>query len=187
MNQQGEFLKWKRLSARLLMATILATGAAAQTAKKDSVHEQSSFNAEDETVERPAALPEGVLIILRNDPGILNTLKVDKLLPGQLPLAWFLASEIHLGGHDQTDLIVMGVGPLRGANVNTFWIFRKAPQGYELILNEVAHDLRVLRTRGKGYRDIRLAAVVSQAAVTLLYRFNGHKYQLYKRKVWLIQ
>ena len=156
------------------------TVAEAQRRKNLHVREQSEFSAEDTTVKRPVSLPEGALEILRKE--VLQYREAEDQTPDGLTTASFLASEIHLGGPDETVLIVMGEGHLRGANVISFWVFRKSPRGYELILDVVAHDLTVKATRWKGYRIIETAKLTSSIGTIATYRFDGKRYRLYKTK-----
>jgi hypothetical protein len=179
---KGQIVNWIRLSVLLLMGALLATVGEAQKTKIPPPREQSVFSSEDDGVQRPVSLPEGVAQVLRNDTHVLAALNADKISPDQLPTGWFSASEIHLNGPDEVDLIVEGEGHMRGAHVNPFWVFRKTPQGYRLVLNESADLLEVLNTKWKGYRKIRLSAVIARTVVRLFYRFEGHEYRLYQRK-----
>lgn len=101
---------------------------------------------------------------------------------GNPPGSWFSASEVHLDGSGETDLVVMGRGPLRGANVTTFWVFRGTLQGHVLVLTIPAHDLEITNTRWNGYRKIRTDAMTAVRSYTNLYRFDGGQYQAYKKK-----
>jgi hypothetical protein len=71
---------------------------------------------------------------------------------------------------------------LIGANVASFWIFRKTAAGYSLVFDESVHDLEVLESRTNGYRDIRTTSATAVSVTTLLFRFNGEKYELYRRE-----
>jgi hypothetical protein len=50
---------------------------------------------------------------------------------------------------------------LAGANINPFWVLRKTPQGFDLILSESAHDFQVLTTGSNGHRDTRLFSMTA--------------------------
>src|SRR5262249_16232636 len=82
--------------------------------------EQQSFSAEDETVKHAAPVPPQVLAILARDSDVQQAREALNL--SVVPMGWFPASEIHLHGREERDLVVMGIGPIRGANVTTFWI-----------------------------------------------------------------
>jgi hypothetical protein len=161
----------------LLIAFAVATEQA-----KSSVAEQVHFSAEDESVQRPGSVPEGILQILRRDRDVLNVLKHQNLPAEQLPASWFRASEIHLDGLNETDMIVIAAGPLIGANVTTFRVFRPTAQGYELVLLVATHDLTIEKHRSHGYRDILAERQTAIEFVSVLYRFDGKQYQPYRTK-----
>ncbi len=156
--------------------------------------EQSNFTVELEIgpIQRPVQLSGTALSTLSKDKRVASCLEDAGLRPEQLTADWFIASEIHLGGPRERDLIVQPGGPipgtppgevsqnfcLVGANTAQFWVLRKTPQGFALVVSQMAHDLKVLRTRTNGLRDIRLAAAVGGYYAALDYRFNGHSYEI---------
>jgi hypothetical protein len=143
--------------------------------------EQTHFSAEDDRVEKPVAIP--VLTVLSQDNMVRAELENENIPAEKLPQSWFAASAIHLTHSGEIDLIVVSVGPVRGANVTMFWVFRSTPHGHELVLTAGAHDLQVKSTFWKGYRDIELLSVTMQKLNTVLYKFNGKRYVRYKDKV----
>jgi hypothetical protein len=161
---------------------LLIAFAAATEQAKPSLAEQAHFSADDESVQRPGSVPEGVLQILRRDRDVLNVLKCEHLPAEQLPASWFRASETHLDGPNETDMIVIAAGPLIGANVTTFWVFRPTAQGYELVLLVATHDLSIKKHRSHGYRDILARRQTAIEFVSILYRFDGKQYQPYRTK-----
>lgn len=74
-------------------------------AEKSPDYEQTDFSSDDENWERPLKAPEEVLRIIRTQL---------KSAPDELPTNWLVASEIQLDGPEEKDLIVMGIGGLRG-------------------------------------------------------------------------
>jgi hypothetical protein len=129
-------------------------------------------------IQHPKDLPEGALQLLRNDRVILNCSRAAKMSPDQVPALWFVAFEIHLDGSIEKDLIVQGrdlhLGPapnrcLMGANVAPFRVLRKTQTGYSLVLGLAAHDLRVLETRSKGFRDIEASAMTAVTGYSTTY------------------
>jgi hypothetical protein len=89
---------------------------------------------------------------------------------------------VHLAGAREEDILVMGEGTLRGANMITFWVFRPTVRGYELILNGPAHDLTVGKTRWKGFREIVLRSATANKVHEATLRFNGRRYVLSSEK-----
>jgi hypothetical protein len=177
-------LEYKRLVLLAFMVALAATLAHAQHANKPGSREQLVFSTEQQLlpVERPVSIPEGALQALRDNEYVRTCLSKGQT-PEEIPASWFVGSEIHLDGPDEIDLIVLpNNGCLLGANIGPFWVFRKTPQAYELVLDVHVHDLRVLGTRSNGYRDIRTWSATAVTRTTVLFRFDGHKYQPYQTK-----
>jgi hypothetical protein len=165
-----------------LLLLVTCTGGQ-NTRKSNSIAaEQSHFSAESETVDRPANVTEGVLQVLRTDADVRNVLKAENLRPDQLPSSWFSASEIHLNGPSEIDLIVVAGGRLIGANVTTFWVLRPTAEGYKCVLTVAAHDLTVKSSRSNRLRDIRVEKATAVDLVSTLYRFNGKQYEVFETK-----
>jgi hypothetical protein len=135
-----------------------------QTAAKSSRSEQTHFSAEDERVQHPIKIPQSVLAVIDEDENMLS------------------ASEIHLAGSTEKDIVVMAVGLLRGANITTFWVLRPTDRGFEMLLDAPVHDLIVKNSRSSGYRDIELLSATAVTVSTVLVKFDGKKYQTYKSK-----
>jgi hypothetical protein len=114
-------------------------------------------------------------------------LESEKIQAKQIPASWFSASAIHLGNSREVDLIVMSVGPVRGANVTMFWAFRPTALGHELLFAGGGHTLSVKNKRWKGFREIETLSVVMQKVSTVLYRFDGKRYIRYKDNLEDIQ
>jgi hypothetical protein len=68
-------------------------------------------------------------------------------------------------------------GCLFGANIGPFWVFRNTGKRYELVLSVSALAVEVLGAKSNGYRDILAGAVASGQSVSVLYKFDGHRYQ----------
>jgi hypothetical protein len=101
---------------------------------RQSPIEQRSFGAEDQNFEHTVSLPSTVLDILRKQDEVKDALDMENVPFGDPPSTWFLASEVHLAGPNEKDIVVMGKCPVCGANVVPFWVFRPDEHGHELIL-----------------------------------------------------
>src|SRR5262249_53577152 len=112
--------------------------------------EQTHFRAEDDGVKRPVTIPQDALIVLSRDKLVRDVLENQNIPAAKIPASWFSASTTHLGSVREIDLIVMSVGPVRGANVTLFWAFRPAATGHELIFAGGGHDLIVKGRRTNG-------------------------------------
>jgi hypothetical protein len=162
----------------VVVLMVLTLPCKAQTAKA-SRSEQTHFSAEDESVQHPVEIPEAVLAIISKDESTRNTLEVEG--KSQLPKNWLSASEVHLAESNEQDIVVMAVGLLRGANITTFWLFRPARGGYEMLLDAPVHDLIIKNSRSNGYRDIELLSATAVTVSTVILRFDGKAYQIYKK------
>lgn len=148
---------------------------------------QFHFTVEDESVRSPVAIPADVLDILRNDDNVKNVLESANVAKQSLPMKWFSASSVQLGPSAENDLVVVGMPPVAGGNVAPFWIFRGTRRGHELVLVAFAHDLIVRKSRSKGYRDIELASMSASQLSTVIFRFDGSKYQKHQSKIETIR
>ncbi len=172
-------MKRRYLAAMLLPFVIVAISAVAtrasvaavqkQGAGKMSPREQSDFGAEGE-LDRPVAVPDEVVQKIR---------QIDNAPPDELPADWLVASEIHLKGPEEIDLVVKGVGGLALPHAALFWIFRKEKENYELVLATGGDSLTVLETRWKGFREISATSLTQAGRQTTntIYRFDGQRYK----------
>jgi hypothetical protein len=176
------------------MVLLFTAGAETQTVSRYSPEEQSHFNCEldfaEQPIQKPVRLPLAALQTLSKDKEVIRCLKYHELSSSELPSKWFVASEIHLDGPHERDIVVLPailnapIPPeqesenacLLGANVGPFWILRKTSQGFDIVLSESAHDLEVLSSRTYGHRDIRLVAMTATTITTVDFKFNGKTY-----------
>lgn len=182
-----------------LMALILASqrGALGQSSAGNQAPEQTIFDAEPSSgemlVKHPTEVPDSALQVLRDGltGGTFNCLKSRGVTPDQAPASWFLASEIHLNGPNEIDLIVVPNAPkiadptnpggcMLPAHGGLFWVLGPgiASGRYELLLATYGLRLEVLDSRANRYRDIQ----VGEGNTTLLYKFTLQQYQLEQRK-----
>jgi hypothetical protein len=114
-------------------------------------------------------LPDDALDFVRQDRGVAEVLRDTQPSVAQLPRSWIMASEVHLSGPDERDIIVIATGPLSGANVTTFWVLRQSGQGLEIMLTAQAHDLFIRSTRSKGHRDVETFAATAVRVSTVCF------------------
>ena len=161
----------------LALGMPLTVGQPAASKVPTSAAEQRSFSAEDASLERPIALPQAILRILARDSEVQERLQSDNLSPEGLPPAWFLASEVHLNGGNEGDVVVLGRAYLRGANTIPFWVFRPGAAGFQRVFHAIAHDIIIKDARSRGYSDIEAVIVFVDRVTTDLYRFDGSTYK----------
>ncbi len=190
------------------VALVLASGtlfgiiARGQGAKGGWPSEQSEFNSEQadagQPIERPVNLPPSALHVLAEDESVSGCMADENIAHDQLPGSWFIASEIHLDGADEIDMVVLpnlnlprppgDPGPIAcflGANAAWFWVLRNTSQGYQLVLSVGGHDLKVSQKRTNGLRNI-VASTIQQAGKAAFiqdFEFDGRKYEKFSSKV----
>ena len=174
----------------------------AQHAKPKQQKEQSDFGIELEAVpiQRPVTLRRAALDALSKDAGVASCLENEGLSPNELPANWFVASEIHLDGANESDLVVLPGGRLPdtpkgeispnacflGANTAQMWVLRNTQRGFKLVLSQIGLGLSVLTTRTNGLRDIEVGAAVGGYDHSIDYKFDGGSYKIAGRTSNLI-
>jgi hypothetical protein len=190
---------------RLILVVLLVSvgcGGQEQSSATSQQGEQTSFDAEpvpgEAFVKRPVVIPDSALQVLRDslDPDRLHCIREMGTAPEQVPASWFVASEIHLNGPNEVDLIVLpnvpriegdkfpatnAGGCLLGAHGGgLFWVLRPgvATGTYALLLVTNGDGLKVLTSRTNGYRDIQTGT----GRTGLLYKFTALQYQLAEKR-----
>jgi len=171
----------------------------AQTSKSSPPNqaEQSDFGIDsDEPMQRPAELPRTALDALSEDKRVAGCLNENGLSAKELPSNWFVASQIHLDGPKEVDLVVLPGGRipgtpagevspnacLVGANTAQMWVLRQTQTGFQVVLSQAGLGMNVLSTRTNSLRNIQVGAVVGMAyGNTTEYRFDGKQYQIARR------
>jgi hypothetical protein len=139
--------------------------------------DQYVFSANDETMQHPISLPSRAFAMVARDQSLASLLEGTSVAREKVPESWFVASVVHLASKNEGDLIVMGVGPVRGANVTTFWLLRPKGEVFELLLTATAHTLKVTQARSNGYRDVELVSATAVRVSTSLFTFRAGTYQ----------
>jgi hypothetical protein len=152
--------------------------------------EQSSFGGEEVPgvpfIKHPASIPESVLQILRQDEVVKSCLSDTTPTPDAPFASWFVASQIHLDGPQQADLIVLPsprdhhpdylcLHSVEG--FSRFWIFRKTGEGYELILTTGGLGVEVAKTRHAGRRDLESVNPIAGVITIVTFCFDGKIYR----------
>jgi hypothetical protein len=191
-------MKDKVTTMAILIAALLAT-ASALGHSDESTKEQWNFSSEqeyvNEPVRQPVTLSAEALEALAADQNVNACLKETGKSADQA-FSWFVASEIHLGGGDEIDYVVLpsllskaeqpGDMPdnacFRRANAAWFWALRNTRQGYKLVFSGAGHDLSVLRHRTNGFRDIKTSTAIQAGGMIseTVYRFDGRRYVMVK-------
>jgi hypothetical protein len=173
----------------------------AQHARAKEQEEQSEFGIDDAVpIVRPVTLSRAALDALSRDERVASCLEGESLSIKELPANWFVASEIHLDGPNETDLVVLPGGRLPdkpageispnaclvGANTAQMWVLRQTQHGFKLVLSQIALGMTVLTTRTNGLRDVQVGAAVGGYADSIDYKFDGQSYRIAGRTSELI-
>lgn len=151
----------------ILFLTLIGSEAPSTSAQDPQpvVHGQSEFGT-NSGLDRAVPIPKKALDLVRST---LNR------SPDQLPDRFVEASQIHLDGPGELDLIVLCYVSSHGAR---FLILKPSSVGYSPILDSGGDYLKVLRTRSNSYRDIYVEGYTQGGKFTTkaIYRFNGQQY-----------
>jgi hypothetical protein len=134
------------------------------------------------------------------DERVASCLENEGLNAKELPANWFVASEIHLDGPNETDLVILPGGRppdtpegsipanacFLGANTGQMWVLRKAQHGFKLVLSQIGLGMSVLAIRTNGLRDIQIGAAVGGYDNSIDYKFDGESYKIAARTSELI-
>ncbi len=135
----------------------------------------------EDKIEHPVAIPADVLDALRADKLPKERCLSQVGSGDRIPASWFTASEIHLHDAALADLIVQPseADPCMGGADNTsYWVFRKRPEGHQLVLTGRSFGLNIMKTRTNGYRDVRMMVFSPRLGeVGTIFKFNGKKYR----------
>jgi len=158
---------------------LIATSALSQD--KAPVREQTNFSAEDEGVRSPVRIPDDAWAILKVDKNTRVYLGEEDKKQAEPQRSWFSAASVHLQDSKRNDLVIVGKGPLRGANIVTFWVFLDTPSGMKLAGTAAAHDLIIQRSRYMGIRTIKLYSMTCCKITTTWLRLDQRKLRQYRQ------
>jgi len=94
------------------------------------------------------------------------------------PSRLFQAGEVHLSNSNEVDLVVIGLGPMRGAETRWFWVVRSARKDPEVILFSGGDSLEVTDRKTHGFKDIGIVWMSSLETETTAYQFDGTIYKM---------
>ena len=92
------------------------------------------------------------------------------------PPNWVQCYPVHLGAKNETDYVVMGIGPLLGANVTSFWVYRLINEFPVLVMQAPEFAIELLKTRHNGLLDIQLSSATAVTLNEVILRFDGRRY-----------
>ena len=181
----------KRSVMVLFLLLTAAMSSQPQIANHQNRQEQSNFGTEEvpdePLVTQPLSVPDAVMQTLKMDDGVKGCLSDNPLGPNQLLNSWFIASEIHLAGPKESDLVIVPspeIGPVHMcfnsvSGIGWFWIYRKIGERYRLVLKAAGNGLNILKTRTNGYRNIQAGSIgmAGRYVTTITFCFDGKLYR----------
>lgn len=189
----GHRMNRSHVVVMVCLVVLLQSVAESQKPRQGGQQEQTSFGTEEiptvPQVKRPAPMPDSVLQVLNTDEGVKSCLENNTLTPGQLLSSWFIASEIHLDGRNETDLVVlpnpygeqsMCFHSVEG--IGWFWVFRQNQGRHELVLKASGNGLEILNSSHNGYKDIQTVSGVGRFVTTIIFHFDGRRYRERQKK-----
>jgi hypothetical protein len=160
---------------------LLAGMACIATAQSAPAGEQMSFS-EDAPLQHTVALSPDVLEVLFQTQEARQALNFASDSTQDHPARLFRATEVHLSRPDETDLVVIGVPPMSGADCGWFWIVRLTRGGPQVVLFAGANSLDLRDSRTSGYRDIVTTSASAGTSEETTFHFNGKSYKAWKKK-----
>lgn len=160
------------------LAFIIFVSAAISASAQTKI--QTVFNLES-NVQKETAIPADVIAILKSDERVDQCFREKG--EGVDESKWFAASEIDLNADGRMDLIIKAKDVcLYGANQGPFWIFQKAPDGYQKVLSAHGLQLEVLPKKNNSFSQIKISKVVGMKAASETFSYKAGKYQSRARR-----
>jgi len=147
----------------------------------NTTREQTVF-FESQPFQHAVPLPQSVLRELLRTKEVKESLDSASPEHKSNPSQLFVASEVHLSGPDEIDLIVRGIPPVSGADNDWFWIVNDLPSAPRVVLWAGCDSLEVMDRRTNGYKNISCSWSSPSMTVTRSYHFDGKKYVLWKKR-----
>lgn len=164
-----------RLLATFNLLALVLGGVAFVAYGQTVAPEQKLFT--DMPFSHPVSLsPDALRVLLASHPAA-DTFDVLSDAEKRDPAQLFQAAEVHLGAPDEIDLVVIGLGKMRGAENRWFWVVRSARQNPQVILFGGGDSLEVTDKKTHGLKDIRVVWMSSTETETSVYQFDGGSYQ----------
>jgi hypothetical protein len=147
---------------------------------------RTSFSAEDGDA-GDAKPPSSILDALATQEVVRRSLDNESPFLTHVPSGWVRCYQVHLGIPNEDDYMIVGAGPLIGANVTNFWLYRMLNGKAVLVMNAPEHDVEILGTRHSGLRDLRLTAATAVDISWVVLHFDGQVYKRFRGKTQAIQ
>lgn len=168
--------------ALFVISSLFSSIVLGQRRRRRQSREQISFGSEIPVAHR-VKIPQAVLNQLADfEGGQLRRCQQDESSRKPDMADHFAASPMNINNDGRTDLVVQAQTVcFMGAHSTIFWIFAEVEQRlyprYDLVFSERADFLGIRKTSSKGYRDIETASHTATELYTIVWKFDGQKYQ----------
>lgn len=169
--------KTVKLVCVTICAILVIETAWAQSTRTKPAAEPSSFYPDRNRGFDNAGVPSDPVLdaLLKTPEARLNWDRLQKLNRVELRKL-FLVVRVHLKDAGETDEVVLGKGPMSGADCDWFWVVRDLGGHAEILLFENAYGVYLLESRTNGYRDVRSVAFAGSTAYTNFFHYDGQRY-----------
>jgi len=169
-----------RIFCSLVCLAIALSAAEGQSTRGHTPKEPSSFapDGEDSGLDNAQPPSDAVLDALLNTSEA-NEAKDDLAILSRDQLRdLFKVVKVHLKDAVEADYVVLGSGPMSGADCFWFWIVRERHAKAKVILFENPLELDFSTRRTNGYRDIRSSWCSAAFCHDRLFRYSAGRYKL---------
>jgi hypothetical protein len=177
--------------ASCVFAGICVVIAAAMAQTKRPVHEPTVFSAEDEDTSafRNALPPSNAVLdaLLKTTEAQQSADELQKM-GREEQRELFHVVPMHLSRPDEVDWIVLGSGPMSGADNEWYWVVHQVGKREEVLLFANGLALNVLWSRTNGYKDIETSWAGNLGyEVDRYFHYDGTRYKLVREHTSKLQ
>ena len=166
----------------LTLGLLWTGGLTAQAQMKTVDTGQQVFSAGDDRFDRSVPISQDVVKLLLRTEEAKVALRVATDQELREPGKSFRAVEIHLSESNEVALLVLGVGPMHGADNAWFWIVLSPGVRPRVALFATGESVELMDSRTRNHADIRSRWSSPRDTCTRIYHFNGQRYWLWKEK-----
>jgi len=171
-----------RVSIALALALLWAGSLSGQTPMKTADASLQVFTAGDERFDRPVPISQDVVKLLLRTKEAKGAMELASNQELRELGHSFRAVEVHLSESNQAAMLVLGIGPMHGADNAWFWIVLSPAVKPAVALFATGESVELMHRRTRDYADVRTRWSSPRDTCTRIYRFDGNRYRLWKEK-----
>lgn len=164
-----------------LSATVLTLLSSLCRAEIGGQHTRFCEEGPAEVVINPVPLPSEVLnAVMRSKEGKLALGEARERHSKLEPATLLKGAPLQLSNSGDPFFILMGSGPLTGADNTWFWIVRQSGHRTSVLLSLHANCVSIGPKKRQGYADVGTSWSSAAVSRTEIFRFNGKHYRLWR-------